>query len=243
MPPHSACEKGACWAPTPCRAQAAAGAALAPHSRSLRPDMSATRHGIQPKILQYEAFLNETLKPDLQRANEATARLEAEAVEYDALEANLRMLKERDSENKGAGGSACARHIARAHQHRARLPPRVHAGGGAARDPAAPQGRAGQGGGFAATECKDPCAHPTGGGGAEGADALVVTQGMKFAYVRLKAVRLPAYGKYPHARRSFGSLHVGMACETNKPWYGSMRWSAAAFRALWRWRLWTSAGA
>lgn len=49
---------------------------------------------IHPKVLQYEAFVNERLKPDLQRSMEAAARLQAELADYDALEENLCEIKQ-----------------------------------------------------------------------------------------------------------------------------------------------------
>lgn len=49
---------------------------------------------IAPKLRQYEVFLNEVLKPDLQRSSERRAKLQQEIEEYDDLEKNLAAIQQ-----------------------------------------------------------------------------------------------------------------------------------------------------
>lgn len=62
---------------------------------------------IAPKLRQYEVFLNEVLKPDLQRSSERRAKLQQEIEEYDDLEKNLAAIQQ---VSKGCmqGSMSCA---------------------------------------------------------------------------------------------------------------------------------------
>lgn len=58
------------------------------------------------KVPQYEAFLNEVLKADLEKAASLKARLQAEVQEWDDLAANLRVLQQASA---GRAPTPCAR--------------------------------------------------------------------------------------------------------------------------------------